>query len=180
VTPDLTTFGKGVASGFPLAGLAGPRRWMEHFRGAGGDVALLGTFNGHPISAAAAIATISHLRDHPDFYARTHGLGDRMRAGLRAIVDELGFAGQVCGFGSVFVLYFLDGPVRGYRDLLRNDDQAYIAFHRGMTDVGFFMLPMSLKRNHISGSHTSDDVDRTLEAARDVLKGMLRDGVIGD
>ncbi len=178
VTPDLTTFGKGVANGLPLAGLAGPRRLMEAFRSAGGDVALLGTFNGHPLSCAAGIATISYLRDHPDFYAHTHGLGERMRAGLRSIVEELGFAGQVAGFGSVFVLYFLDEPAAGYRDLLRNDHTAYTEFHRRMTDAGFFMLPMSLKRNHVSGAHTVDDIDRTLEAARDVLKRMLHEGLL--
>ncbi|HEV7710099.1 MAG TPA: hypothetical protein VGP16_18040, partial [Asanoa sp.] len=62
----------------------------------------------------------------------------------------------------------------GYRDLMRNDDAAYVAFHRGMTDRGFLMLPMSLKRNHISGSHTEEEVDRTLEAARDVLATLAR------
>lgn len=178
VTPDLTTFGKGVANGLPLAGIAGPRMLMERFRAAGGDVALLGTFNGHPISSAAGVATVAYLREHPEFYTRTHELGERMRNGLRSIVDELGFAGEVRGFGSVFVLYFLDGPVLGYRDLMRNDHDTYVAFHRRMTDSGFFMLPMSLKRNHISGAHTTDDVDATLESARDVLKSMLHDGLL--
>ncbi|MBM7788114.1 aspartate aminotransferase family protein [Tenggerimyces flavus] len=178
ITPDLTTFGKAVANGFPLAGLAGPRSLMSRFTSAGGDVALLGTFNGYPIGCAAGIATVSYLRDNPSFYARTETLGERMRSGLRSIVDEFGFAGQVRGFGSVFVLYFMDAPVLGYRDLMRNDDKAYLEFHRRMADAGFFMLPMSLKRNHVSGAHTEDDIDRTLEASRDVLKGMLHDGVL--
>ncbi len=176
VAPDLTTFGKGVANGLPLAGVAGPRSLMEGFRSAGGQVALMGTFNGHPLSTAAGIATLTYLRDHPEFYQHTHALGERMRAGLREVVDELGFAGQVRGLGSVFVLYFLDGPVHGYRDLLRNDHAAYTTFHRRMSDAGFFMLPMSLKRNHICGAHTADDVDRTLDAARDVLKQMRHEG----
>jgi len=75
-------------------------------------------------------------------------------------------------------VYFVDGPVRGYRELLRNNHDAYLAFHRRMTDAGFLMLPMSLKRNHISGAHTEDDIDRTLEAARDVLKGMRAEGIM--
>lgn len=49
-----------------------------------------GTFNGNAVSSAAGIATITYLRDHPDFYERTHALGDRMRTGLGAIVSELG------------------------------------------------------------------------------------------
>ncbi|TDD96773.1 aspartate aminotransferase family protein [Jiangella asiatica] len=176
VDPDLTTFGKGMANGYPIGGLAGPRSLMERFDGQKGDVLLAGTFNGYAIGATAAIATIDHLRASPDFYTRTHALGERMRAGLASIVEEVGIQATVAGYGGVFSLYFTGGPIRGYRDLMRNDNQAYAAFHRRMTDAGFLMIPMSLKRNHISGAHTEDDVDRTLEAAREVLTGMKADG----
>ncbi|RSN68475.1 aspartate aminotransferase family protein [Actinomadura sp. WAC 06369] len=178
VTPDLTTFGKAMGNGYPIAGLAGPRRLMEHFSSAGGDVLLAGTFNGNPVSSAAAIATITYLRDNPDFYRRTHALGDRMRAGLDGICAELGIAATAAGFGGVFALYFTGAPIRGYRDLMRNNDAAYVAFHRRMTDRGFLMLPLSLKRNHISAAHTAEDVDRTLEAARDVLRTIRDDGTL--
>jgi glutamate-1-semialdehyde 2,1-aminomutase len=53
---------------------------------------------------------------------------------------------------------------------MRNDDTRYREFHRRMTDRGFLMLPMSLKRNHVSFAHTEEDIDRTLDAAREVLK----------
>jgi glutamate-1-semialdehyde-2,1-aminomutase len=170
VTPDLTTFGKGMANGFPAGGVAGKRELMEHFNGRTGDVLLAGTFNGNPLGCAAALATIDYLQSHPDFYTRTHTLGERMRTGLAGIVDELGLEATVAGFGGVFAVYFAAAPVLGYRDLMRNDDAKYVAFHRGMTERGFLMLPMSLKRNHISGAHTEEEVDRTLEAARDVLR----------
>ena len=178
VTPDLTTFGKGMANGFPIGGLAGSRDLMEHFNGRTGDVLLAGTFNGNPLACAAAIATIDHLRANPGFYERTHALGERMRTGLRSIVDELGLSATVAGFGGVFAVYFMDGPARGYRDLLRNDNDAYVAFHRGMTERGFLMLPMALKRNHISGAHTEAEIDATLDASRDVLQRLRRAGTV--
>lgn len=177
VMPDLTTFGKGMANGIPVGGLAGRRDLMEHFNGRTGDVLLAGTFNGNPIACAAAVATIDYLRSHPDFYERTYALGARMRHGLSEITKELDISATVAGFGGVFALYFAEGSIRGYRDLMRNDATPYIQFHRRMTDSGFFMLPMALKRNHISGAHTEQDIDRTLEAARDVLIGMRRDGL---
>jgi glutamate-1-semialdehyde 2,1-aminomutase len=177
VRPDLTTFGKAVGNGFPISGLAGSRELMRGFSSAGGDVLLAGTFAGHPAGLGAALATIERLEES-DFYARVFDLGDRMRAGLARVVGELGIAARVEGFGSVFVLYFLAGEVHGYRDLLKNDGAAYLEFHRRMTDRGFLMLPLALKRNHISASHTTQDVDSTLEAAEEVLSGMLRDGVI--
>ncbi|NUR91714.1 MAG: aspartate aminotransferase family protein [Nonomuraea sp.] len=175
VRPDLTAFGKAMANGYPTAGLAGSRELMERFAA---DVLLAGTFNGHPVAAHAAIATMRHLRDNPDFYTRTHRLGQRMRGGLAEIVTELEVDATVSGFGGVFNVYFGTGPVSGYRDLLRDDHEAYAGFHRRMTGKGFLMLPMALKRNHVSGAHTDDDIDRTLEAARDVLKEMRADGIV--
>jgi glutamate-1-semialdehyde-2,1-aminomutase len=178
VMPDLTTFGKGMANGIPIGGLAGRRDLMEHFNGRTGDVLLAGTFNGNPIACAAALATIDYLISHPDFYERTHALGARMRNGLTEIAQDLSLSATAAGFGGVFSLYFAEGPIRNYRDLMRNDATSYVGFHRRMTDAGFFMLPMALKRNHISGAHSEQDIDRTLEAARDVLIGMRRDGLL--
>jgi glutamate-1-semialdehyde-2,1-aminomutase len=174
VTPDLTTFGKGMANGFPIGGLCGRRDLMEHFNGRTGDVLLAGTFNGNPLGCAAALATIDVLASEPDFYHRTHRLGLTIRDGLSTIVEELGIEATVAGFGGVFALYFAKAPVLGYRDLMRNDNAAYVAFHRGMTERGFLMLPLALKRNHVSGAHTDEDVARTLDAARDVLADIRR------
>ena len=174
--PDLTTYGKSMGNGLPIAGLSGPATHMDQFSSAGGSVQLAGTFNGNPTSCAAAVATMTYLRDTPDFYARTHALGERMRAGLRTIVSDLGIAAQVAGYGGVFCCYFLDREVRGYRDLMHDNDVAYAMFHRRMLDAGFLMLPLALKRNHISGAHTSEHIDLTLEAAEEVLRAMAQEG----
>lgn len=176
ITPDLTTYGKAMGNGMPIAGLAGRAELMDQFSSAGGPVVLAGTFNGNPASCAAAIATLTYLRDTPDFYTRTWDYGEQLRTGLRAIVAELGLTANVAGLGGVFVLYFLDGEPKGYRDLMRNDDAACVTFARRMTDAGFLMLPIAMKRNHVSGAHTQQHVDDTLEAARRVLAGMRDDG----
>jgi glutamate-1-semialdehyde 2,1-aminomutase len=179
VTPDLTSFGKGLGNGYAVAGLGGRRHLMNRFAVPQGDVLLAGTFNGNPVSMAAAIATIAVLRDEdPDFYSRTSGLAQRAREGLESIIKTLGIPAQVSSYGSVFAVYFLEGEVRGYRDLLRNDNAAYVEFHRRMTDRGMLMLPMSLKRNHVSGAHTAADIDAMLDCASDVLGDMVTDGVL--
>lgn len=178
VTPDLTSYGKAMGNGFPVAGMGGRADLMSRFSSAGGDVVLAGTFNGNPVSMAAAIETMTVITD-PDigFHAHTARLGQRMRDGLAEITERRGITATVTGLGSVFICYFMDGEIKGYRDLLRNDDTAYATFHRRMTDAGFVMYPMTLKRNHVSGAHTDDDIDRTLEAADTVLAGMQRDGL---
>ena len=62
---------------------------------------------------------------------------------------------------------------------MRNNDLAYAEFHRRMREHDILMLPLALKRNHISGAHTSRDIDNTLVAAKTVLEGMQNEGMFG-
>lgn len=170
VTPDLTTMGKAIANGYPLAALAGRDNLMEHCK-PGGDVFFAGTFNAHPVGVAAALATLEIL-ERPGTYEHTFGLGDRVRAGLTEIAKRNGVEATVAGFGSVFVTYFMAGPINNYTDLLRNDSTKFVNYRRKMIERGIYKLPVNLKRNHISLAHTAADIDRTLEAADAVLKEM--------
>jgi glutamate-1-semialdehyde 2,1-aminomutase len=174
VTPDLTTMGKAMANGYPMAALAGKAELMDRFNTRpGGDVFFAGTYNGHAGSVAAALATIEIMESEP-VHEHIFRLGDRMRAGLQEIVDRLDLIGTVSGFGSVYTLYFMDGPVENYTDLMRNDAAAYIGYRQGLVERGVFELPMNLKRNHISYSHTDADIDYTLEAAEASLRRLYK------
>ncbi len=174
VMPDLTTLAKAIANGYPCAAITGKRELMMQFATAGGKVFIAGTYNGHPVGAAAALATIAALEDgtvHQHIFA----LGDYVRDGLSEIAARLGIPMVVAGYGSVFVPYFMDpdlGLPRNYTDLLRNDNAKDQAFRLAMVERGIFMCPLALKRNHISAAHTQADMDATLTAAEDVLRAM--------
>jgi glutamate-1-semialdehyde 2,1-aminomutase len=170
VKPDISTFAKAIANGYPCAIIAGKRELMLQFSTApGGKVFVGGTYNGHPVGSAAALATIAALEDGT-VYERTFRLGDRMRAGLAEIAGRLGIEMVSAGFGSVFTPYFMSGKIERYEDLLVNDTARDLAFRQGMCERGIFMLPMPIKRNHISAAHTDADIDRTLETAEIVMK----------
>jgi glutamate-1-semialdehyde 2,1-aminomutase len=172
VMPDISTFAKAIANGYPCAIIAGKRELMMQFSTApGGKVFVGGTYNGHPVGSAAALATIAALEDG-SIYERTFRLGDRMRAGLGEIGARLGIEMTVAGFGSVFTPYFMSGRIERYEDLLANDTAMDVGFRSGMTERGIFMLPLPIKRNHISAAHTEADIDRTLETAEVVLKSL--------
>ncbi len=168
VTPDLTTLGKSIANGYPLAAICGTEDLMNRFNTAGGDVFFAGTFNAHPLSTTAALATIEELEDG-SVYERIFALGNMVRNGLQELCDSISLKAFATGFGSVFVTYFMELPVENYEDLLRNDASTFTTYRRRMIDRGIFMLPLNLKRNHISASHTKEDVEKTLENARQVL-----------
>jgi len=171
VTPDLTTFAKAMANGYPIAALAGQARFMDRF-GAGGGVFFAGTYNGHPFSVAAALATIARLEDG-SVYRHCFDLADQAKLGLESIAQELSIPMCIARFGSVFVPYFMpERHIDSYTDLLDNDTARDVWFRRAMCERGIFMLPTALKRNHVSAAHTQADIDRTLETARDVLATM--------
>lgn len=168
ITPDLTTFAKAMANGYPIAALVGRRSLMERFA-PGGGVFFAGTYNGHPLAVSAALATIAALEDGT-VHRYCFDLAQRASRGLEDIAVDLGITMTIARFGSVFVPYFMEGPIASYDDLLRNDTAMDVAFRQGMCDQGIFMIPTALKRNHISAAHTLADIDRTLETARDVLR----------
>ncbi len=173
VTPDLTTLGKAIANGFPIAAVAGRADHMERFNTTTtGDVHFGGIYNGNAVGVEAALATIEHLEEH-DVHGHVFRLGDRMRSGLEAIGAEAGIPVLAGGYGSLFVLCFMEGPLRSYEDVLRNDAALFGRYRRELVARGVFEMPESLGRSHISAAHTDEDVDRSLEASRDALRAAL-------
>jgi glutamate-1-semialdehyde 2,1-aminomutase len=173
VTPDLTTLGKAMGNGWPVSALAGKAELMEMFSTTPGRPAFFaGTFNGHPPTAAAALATIEKLQREP-VHEHVFALGERTRQGLRELYARLGVPVWVSGFGSVFVTYFLEGEPSSYDDLLANDAELFTGYRRELMKHGIFELPLNLKRSHFSYAHTDDDVDRLLEATEVAVTAVL-------
>jgi len=173
VTPDLTTLGKAMGNGWPVSALAGKAELMEMFSTTPGRPAFFaGTFNGHPPTAAAALATIDKLQREP-VHAHVFALGERTRQGLRELYARLGVPVWVSGFGSVFVTYFLEGEPTSYDDLLANDVDLFTGYRRELMKHGIFELPLNLKRSHFSYAHTDDDVDRLIEATEVAVSAVL-------
>ncbi|HEU0055994.1 MAG TPA: aspartate aminotransferase family protein [Gaiella sp.] len=164
VTPDLTTLGKAMGNGWPISALGGSAELMDLFSTTPGRPAFFaGTFNGHPPTAAAALATIEKLQREP-VHEHVFRLGERTRAELAELYARLGVPAVVSGYGSVFLTYFLEGPVRSYDDLLANDVDLFVGYRRELMKEGIFELPLNLKRSHFSYAHTDADVERLLEA----------------
>jgi glutamate-1-semialdehyde 2,1-aminomutase len=173
VTPDLTTLGKAMANGWPVSALGGRADLMDLFSTTPGRPAFFaGTFNGHPATSAAALATIEKLEREP-VHEHVFRLGQRARTELQALYDRLRVPAVVSGFGSVFLSYFLEGPVERYDDLLRNDVDLFVGYRRELMRHGIFELPLNLKRSHFSYAHSDADVDRLLEATEAAVTAFL-------
>lgn len=181
VTPDLTTMGKAMANGFPVAAIGGRRDLMERFNTReGGDVFFAGTYNGHSSGLAAALASIETL-ENENVHEHIFMLGERMRTGLAQIVQRHGYPCTVAGFGSVYTLYFMEtDSIENFGDLLANDAGLYVRYRQELIKRGVFEIAKNLKRNHISYSHSVEDVDWTLERSEEALEAAFSARAAGE
>lgn len=175
VTPDLTTFGKAIANGFPLAGVCGRESIMRRLgpMPPGESVFFGGTYNAFPPSVASGIATISLLKEL-DGYTRLFALGERMRRGLEGAIDRTGIRARVAGFGSIWMLHFIGADPQSYEELVLQDADLDVAFRAMMFDRGFLLAPQALRRMTLNLAHTEADVDATIAAAEEVLAELAR------
>ncbi len=166
VTPDLAVVAKAMANGFPISAYGGRRDLMEAV--SSNRVLHAGTFNGGGISVAAALATIRELSE-PGVHERMHGLGRQLMTGLEDAAQRHGHRLVTQGPGAVFFAWFLDeGGVHTYRDHLRADTGKYARFAEQMLHRGVRLIPAG--RWYLTNAHDQEAVDRTLEAAENVLR----------
>lgn len=171
ITPDLATYAKSMAGGFPIAMLAGRSEIMEIL--GDGTVYHGGSFNSNVMSIAAAYASLKHIADAgPDFHKELNGRGLRLMDGLREVARETESNLHVQGVGSVFGISFTTKPeIINWRDHARNcDDAKYGRFARAMLERGVRLS--SNGRIHMSSAHTDEDIEKTVAAARDALRGL--------
>jgi glutamate-1-semialdehyde 2,1-aminomutase len=167
VEADLTTLGKIIGGGVPVAAYGGRAQLMNHVAPLG-PVYQAGTLAGNPLAMNAGIAALKQLTK-PGLYAEMAQLAEKLVAGLRAELDGLGIQAQINARGSLATVFFTPDPVNNYADAKRSDTKRYARFFREMLDRGVFLAPSQFEAAFVSTSHRSADIERTLAAARESL-----------
>ncbi len=170
VVPDLCCVGKIMGGGYPLAAVLGRADIMSVFdqNQADGDryVNQIGTLNGNPVACAAGLATLAELRQEGT-YERLRATGKQVRDALVRTCAENGVPVQSTGDDTIFDVFFSDQPVRNYRDTLAADTRMMARFNQGMLREG--ILKSWPSKYYPSLAHTSEDVEKTVEAFRKVV-----------
>lgn len=168
VTPDVAVYGKALANGYPMAAIAGKRALMDWFAhpDLSKRVLLAGTYNAHPVPTVAAIATIERLlANGGEVYRRVESLGERMEAGLKALLAKAGITAKVVRQGSAWCTYFMDHAPVDWHDLASNHDAVRDErMRRAMIEQGVYFFPLQTKQCSLSAAHTEADVDYTIAA----------------
>lgn len=159
--PDLFTFGKVMGGGFPAAAFGGSAELMARLAPEG-PVYQAGTLSGNPVATAAGLATLQRcdaaLYHHLDTVA--HTIAD---AAVSALAES-GVRHTVQWAGSMFSIFFCDGPVTNYDEAKRTDSGAYAAFFHAMLDQGVHLPPSAYEVWFVSGAHDDAAVERILGA----------------
>ena len=165
VVPDMATYGKAMAGGFPLAAIVGRSDIMNSFGNISRPSSTVawasGTFSGNPVAAAAGLAALEVL-EAPGMYDQLHRVGSRLRAGILEAGQRRGFAVQALGEDMVFGVRFMENAdPKSWADLLDSDRELGTRWAMECVRRGALILPN--EKIYLSVAHTESDVDRTLE-----------------
>ena len=174
VRPDLAVFAKAMANGYPISALVGRRDLMQQIADPNPAKRpfVAGTYNGHPISVAAAIATIERLLEgNGEIYRKLEDLGERAQTGIESILRSHGITGVVARQGSAFCIYFMDHQPKDWHDLASHHDFSRdLTMRRRLIEKGIYFFPVETKQCSISAAHTKEDIDLTLRALDESLR----------
>lgn len=176
VTPDIATFGKTISGGYPMAAICGRADVMDVMNGwrPADDpqrIIASGTFNANPVGAVAGMATLDVL-EQPGTYERLFEMGDRITREITAMGKEFSIPLLVGGEGPVLqILFTTDTEIVDYMSMYRADKQKAYTYGVEMIKRGCFVTPY--EKIYLSLVHSDEDIDRLLEASREVLKDVI-------
>ena len=170
ITPDMTTLGKIVGGGLPLAAYGGKASIMDNVMPAG-KVYQAGTLSGNPLATAAGAATLEILRDDPP-YDYLEFQASRLAAGLKNAAESAGYPSQMQRMGSMMTLFFNDSPIVDWPSSNRSDRTRFAKYFWGLIEEGVYMPCSQFEALFFSRTHRPEDIDFTIDAARRVLAQM--------
>lgn len=167
ITPDLTTLGKVIGGGMPLAAFGGRKEIMRHISPLG-NVYQAGTLSGNPIAVAAGLKTLEIIQ-RPGFYDALSKITQQLCQGLNQAAQktQITFCSQ--SLGGMFGLYFADKLPENYQDMSNSHTQQFKQFFHGMLSRGIAFGPSAFEACFVSAAHTEEHVRQTILTAEEVF-----------
>ena len=164
IRPDLTTLGKVIGGGLPVAAVGGRREIMERIAPLG-PVYQAGTLSGNPVAVAAGLATLK-LVDTTGFQERVEATTLNLVEGLSAQAKRAGAVFSAQSIGSMFGLYFRATPPASFAEVMQCDRERFNRFFHEMLRRGVYLAPSAYEAGFVSGAHGAGEIEETLAAAR--------------
>ncbi|MGL4981095.1 MAG: glutamate-1-semialdehyde 2,1-aminomutase [Fusobacteriaceae bacterium] len=164
ITPDITTLGKIIGGGYPVGAFGGKREIMEMIAPLG-RVYHAGTLSGNPIAVRAGIETIGYLLENRDwFYSELEKKTKKLTDGIEKIAGEYNIPISINRCGSLFTIFFTEAKkVLTLKDAMESDGNRYSIYFNTLLDNGIMPPPSKYEAHFLSGSHSDEDIEKTLE-----------------
>ena len=162
VTPDLSTFGKIIGGGLPLAAFGG-RADVMAVLAPGGPVYQAGTLSGNPLATAAGLAVLDLLDDAA--YVQLAGRAAELATNLTTVITDAGLPVQVPTVGPLVGLFFADDAPHDYASAKLADGARYARFFHHLLDRGVALAPSPFEALFPSLAHTKEELERTVDLA---------------
>lgn len=170
IEPDLTTLGKIIGGGLPVAAYGGRAEIMNHVAPLG-SVYQAGTLSGNPLAMRAGVEALRQL-EKAGFYDELNHKAGHFAEGLRRVLRECGIGARVNSIGSLATLFFTEDPVRNYAHAKKSDVRRFAAFFRAMLDRGILLAPSQFEAWFVSAAHTETDLGAALAAAAGSMRAV--------
>ena len=133
-----------------------------------GPVYQAGTLSGNPVAMASGIATLKVLKESNP-YPRLDSLTQTLVQGLAKIAVDAGIANTIPRVGSMFTLFFNPDTVTNLTTASKSDTKAFSHYFHAMLERGIYLACSQFEANFVSAAHTAEDIQATLDAARQSL-----------
>ena len=163
ITPDLTTLGKVIGGGMPVAAFGGKREIMEKIAPLG-PVYQAGTLSGNPVAVAAGLATLK-LVQQPGFYDELTSKTENLCDGLMNAARRHGVKFSAQSVGGMFGLYFRADCPHSFAEVMECDKEAFNRFFHAMLSAGHYFAPSAFEAGFVSAAHSDADIAETVAAA---------------
>ncbi|MFW5967114.1 MAG: glutamate-1-semialdehyde 2,1-aminomutase [Persicimonas sp.] len=167
VEADIYCFGKVIGGGFPLAAYGGTEEMMRNMA-PDGPVYQAGTLSGNPVAVAAGIATLEQLDE--SVYDELEARGAQLEEGVEQIIDELDLPLSTQRVGSMFSLFFDEGPIDDHDDVKQCDLPRFNLFFHEMLRRGVYLAPSQFEAGFLATAHTPEIIDEVLEKTEQSLR----------
>ena len=164
IKPDLTTMGKVIGGGMPLAAFGGRKDIMACISPLGG-VYQAGTLSGNPLAVTAGLKTLEIIQ-RPGFYETLNHNCERLLSGLNAAAKAAGVPFSSQYVGGMFGFYFNDKIPHSFADVSDSDKEAFKQFFHGMLERGVSLAPSAFEASFMSAAHTDELIDQTIAHAQ--------------
>ncbi len=168
VQADITTLGKVIGGGMPVAAFGGRRDIMTHMAPLGG-VYQAGTLSGNPVAVAAGMTTLEIISE-PNFYQNLYERTRQLMNGLEYAAQTAGVPFSTDCEGGMFGLYFAEQKPQSFADMMASRTDLFPAFFHAMLDEGVYLAPSAFEAGFVSAAHSADDVVNTIAAAQKAFK----------